>query len=207
MQQLESARRRAGRVRRAAKLARFNGWTFGIAAAVGLEAGAIQAMVDKFPESRFSVTREGETPRQVAEGAGVVTSRADVHTVVTEHGAAELRGRSIRERVDALIAIADPKFQPELEQAVEDVHRLTEIPGLKIDGLMTMAPFVDDEAVLAGAFRGLRETLEGVSAVTDAVGAELSMGMTNDLEIAIREGSTMVRIGTALFGPRVRGPQ
>jgi acyl-CoA hydrolase len=61
---------------------------------------------------------------RLAEGAGVVTSRADVHTVVTEHGVADLWGRSIRERVEALIRIADPKFQPELEQAVEDVRSM-----------------------------------------------------------------------------------
>lgn len=59
---------------------------------------------------------------RLAEGAGVVTSRADVHTVVTEHGVAELYGRSIRERVEALIELADPKFRPELKQAMSDVR-------------------------------------------------------------------------------------
>jgi pyridoxal phosphate enzyme (YggS family) len=88
--------------------------------------------------------------------------------------------------------------------AVEEVHRMAELPGLDVGGLMTMAPFVDDEAVLSAAFGCLRETLEAVRAVAPGVGAELSMGMTNDLEIAIREGSTVVRIGTALFGERVR---
>ena len=85
---------------------------------------------------------------------------------------------------------------------VEQIHRLSELPGLRVEGLMTMAPFVDDEAVLAASFAGLRDVLERVRRATDAVGPELSMGMTNDLEIAIREGSTMVRIGTALFGER-----
>jgi pyridoxal phosphate enzyme (YggS family) len=90
------------------------------------------------------------------------------------------------------------------EDAVEQIHRIAELPGLSVKGLMTMAPFVDDEAVLAGAFQGLRKILEQLHAVTDVVGPELSMGMTNDLEVAIREGSTMVRIGTALFGERPR---
>ena len=49
-------------------------------------------------------------------GAGVVTSRADVHYVVTEHGIASLHGRTLRQRAEALIAIADPRFQPELEE-------------------------------------------------------------------------------------------
>ena len=92
----------------------------------------------------------------------------------------------------------------EVGTAVEEIHRLSELPGLRVDGLMTMAPFVDDEAVLSKAFAGLRRLSERLGAVTDRVGAELSMGMTNDLEVAIREGSTMVRIGTALFGERVR---
>jgi pyridoxal phosphate enzyme (YggS family) len=88
------------------------------------------------------------------------------------------------------------------EEAVDRIHELTELPGLRIEGLMTMAPFIDDERVLAQAFAGLRSLLERLHGVTDAIGAQLSMGMTNDLEIAIREGSTMVRIGTALFGER-----
>ena len=59
---------------------------------------------------------------RLAEGAGVVTSRADTHYVVTEHGVAELYGSSITERVRALIRIADPAFRDELEQAVRDVE-------------------------------------------------------------------------------------
>jgi pyridoxal phosphate enzyme (YggS family) len=90
----------------------------------------------------------------------------------------------------------------DVDAALEQIHRIAELPGLRVRGLMTMAPFVDDEAVLTEAFAGLRELLGRLRDVTDAVGPELSMGMTNDLEIAIREGSTMVRIGTALFGPR-----
>lgn len=88
--------------------------------------------------------------------------------------------------------------------AVEEIQRVAELPGLRVDGLMTMAPFVDDEAVLASAFARLRTLSERLRAATDRVGPTLSMGMTNDLDVAIREGSTMVRIGTALFGERAR---
>jgi acyl-CoA hydrolase len=55
-------------------------------------------------------------------GAGVVTSRADVHYVVTEHGVAYLHGKTLRERAEALIAIAEPKFQPELEDFAVHAH-------------------------------------------------------------------------------------
>jgi uncharacterized pyridoxal phosphate-containing UPF0001 family protein len=79
---------------------------------------------------------------------------------------------------------------------------MAELPGLRVTGLMTMAPFVEDEAVLTTAFASLRELSESLVAAIDGFGTELSMGMTNDLDVAIREGSTMVRVGTALFGPR-----
>jgi pyridoxal phosphate enzyme (YggS family) len=92
----------------------------------------------------------------------------------------------------------------DLARAVDDVLPLAELPGLEIDGLMTMAPFSAGEGVLSRAFGGLREVHEQLRTQSGRIGPELSMGMTNDLEIAIREGSTMVRIGTALFGPRTQ---
>ncbi len=75
-----------------------------------------------------STARKGETSRIVPflkKGAGVVTSRADVHYVVTEHGIANLFGKNLRERVEALLEIADPKFRDELELAAKDRRLLT----------------------------------------------------------------------------------
>jgi acyl-CoA hydrolase len=57
-------------------------------------------------------------------GAGVVTSRADVHYVVTEHGIAWLHGKSLRERAEALIAVADPRFQQDLQDFAVRSHYL-----------------------------------------------------------------------------------
>ncbi|HET9949326.1 MAG TPA: alanine racemase, partial [Longimicrobiales bacterium] len=90
-------------------------------------------------------------------------------------------------------------------EAVERVLEVAELPGLRVEGLMTMAPFVDDESVLRSCFAALREIRERAAASSERVGPELSMGMTNDFEIAVEEGSTMVRVGTALFGPRPGG--
>lgn len=96
----------------------------------------------------------------------------------------------------------DSKGGFEGQGALERVHEAVELPGLDVRGLMTMAPYTDDEKVLTETFRRLREMSETLRELTDRVGPELSMGMTNDMEIAIREGSTLVRIGTALFGER-----
>lgn len=70
-----------------------------------------------------STAKDGRLSRIVPflkQGAGVVTSRADVHYVVTEHGVANLFGKNLRERAEALIGIADPSFQAELEAAAKE---------------------------------------------------------------------------------------
>jgi len=70
-----------------------------------------------------STAKSGKMSRIVPflkQGAGVVTSRADVHYVVTEHGAANLFGKNLRERAEALIGIADPRFQEELARAAKE---------------------------------------------------------------------------------------
>jgi PLP dependent protein len=116
--------------------------------------------------------------------------------------AGERRGEPVSVLVQVNTSGEEAKGGLEGAHLVEEIHELAESPWLNVLGLMTMAPFVEDERVLTGALGGLRELSERVRSVTDRVGPELSMGMTNDLEIAIREGSTMVRIGTALFGER-----
>ena len=90
------------------------------------------------------------------------------------------------------------------DQALDAIHEVLGLPGMEVRGLMTLAPFVDEERVLRRAFVGLRRIHEEASRIPGYRGRELSMGMTNDFELAVEEGSTMVRIGTALFGERPR---
>ena len=81
----------------------------------------------------------------------------------------------------------------ETEAAVKEIKQL---PNLKAMGLMTVAPFVADPEEVRPVFRKLRE-------LRDSLGLEhLSMGMTDDFEVAIEEGATMLRIGRAIFGER-----
>ena len=79
----------------------------------------------------------------------------------------------------------------------------TTCPPLRIDGLMTIASFTGDEATLRAEFQTLRRLRDELRAgVPGHPCRELSMGMTNDYEIAIEEGATIVRVGRALFGER-----
>jgi PLP dependent protein len=82
-----------------------------------------------------------------------------------------------------------------------EAERLASMPGVVVRGVMTMAPLDADEGVLRRVFAGARDAL-AVLAEVGHPATELSMGMSNDYEIAVEEGATMVRLGTVLFGPR-----
>ena len=80
-------------------------------------------------------------------------------------------------------------------------ERLAGLAGLRVRGVMTMAPLDADESTLRTVFAGARDARTALCAAGhDAT--ELSMGMSNDYEIAVEEGATMVRLGTILFGAR-----
>jgi len=85
---------------------------------------------------------------------------------------------------------------------VEDIQMIHDSMNLDVRGLMTMAPWAADPAVLRSTFLGLRTFRDFLEEklLTDL--PELSMGMTDDYEIAIEEGATIVRVGRAIFGPR-----
>lgn len=87
------------------------------------------------------------------------------------------------------------EMEAALESALEAKH-------LRIDGLMTIAPLAEDPSIAKSAFDKLRELRDHLSANYKLPLAELSMGMTGDLEIAIAAESTQIRVGTALYGER-----
>lgn len=92
-------------------------------------------------------------------------------------------------------------FTPaELQQTAS---QLLALPGIRIQGLMTMAPLEAEPAATRPVFRGLRELRDQLAAQHPGpYWQQLSMGMTNDFTVAIEEGATLVRIGSAIFGER-----
>lgn len=89
--------------------------------------------------------------------------------------------------------------------ALELAVAMRGMKNLDLKGLMTMAPFTDDRELIRGTFRSARKLLDDINRAMNTELIELSMGMSSDFRIAVEEGATMVRIGTALFGERDAG--
>lgn len=98
----------------------------------------------------------------------------------------------------------ESKFGIHPDNAVEFVKRIAELTTLKVKGLMTIGLFSGETEKVRACFRLLGDIRQDVidAAIPDVEMKELSMGMSGDLEIAIQEGATIVRVGTAVFGQR-----
>ena len=99
------------------------------------------------------------------------------------------------------------KFGMTPDATPEIIARIaSELPGVQVQGLMTMAPHAEDAEAARPFFRKLRELRDRIRQEQKGVSLEhLSMGMSGDYPVAVEEGSTMIRIGTGLFGARRRG--
>jgi pyridoxal phosphate enzyme (YggS family) len=117
---------------------------------------------------------------------------------------AETAGRMIDVLVQVNVAGEESKFGIRPEEAPGFVKEVSRMGNIRVKGLMTIAPLADDPEDVRWVFEGLgklridisRENIDNVDMTC------LSMGMSNDFEVAVEEGSNMVRIGTALFGKR-----
>lgn len=117
-----------------------------------------------------------------------------------------------RERLEVLIQVdlagETTKGGARVDELPAIVETLKGCERLRLKGLMTLPPFYDDVELVRPYFRRLRELRDGLRAseAFDEGAGELSMGMSHDYEVAIEEGATLVRVGTALFGERSRVP-
>lgn len=116
---------------------------------------------------------------------------------------AEAAGAEARVLVQVNAAKEESKSGFEPEALIRTLSDICALPGLRVEGLMTMAPFTSDESVLRATFSRVRELREEAEQSVEGFHpVHLSMGMSNDYELAVEEGSTLVRLGTVLFGER-----
>jgi len=118
------------------------------------------------------------------------------------------RAESVGKTVDVLVQVnvsgEKSKFGVSVDDAYGLVREISFMPNIRVKGLMTMAPYAENPESVRYVFSKLRDlSIDIGKEKFDNSNMEiLSMGMSNDFEIAIEEGANMVRIGTALFGSR-----
>ncbi len=113
-------------------------------------------------------------------------------------------GRVMDVLVQVNVADEDTKFGISPAETRDFIDAVRQLPGLKIKGLMTIGPYVEEPEEVRPVFRKLRMLAEELKTI-GLPGVEmnhLSMGMSNDYIIAVEEGATLLRLGSALFGPR-----
>jgi hypothetical protein len=120
---------------------------------------------------------------------------------VCDHGMS--RGRAVDALVQVNVAGEGTKGGYAPRDLPAEAERLAGMSGVRVCGVMVMAPLDADESVLRRVFVGAREARELLESAGHPA-FELSMGMSNDFEIAVEEGATMIRLGTVLFGARTR---
>ena len=106
--------------------------------------------------------------------------------------------------VEVNVAEEDSKFGLKVNEVLSIIEEISKFPHIRIKGLMTIAPYVENPEENRPIFARLRKLSVDIAEKNiDNVSVEiLSMGMTNDYEVAIEEGATMVRVGTGIFGER-----
>ena len=134
-----------------------------------------------------------------------------IHSVDSYHLAEAIEAESAKKNVISHILIEVNVAQEESkygiceEDTLELVSEVSKLPHIKIDGLMTIAPFVKNPEDNRKIFSKLHKLAVDIAAknIDNVSMSALSMGMTNDYEVAVEEGATYVRVGTAIFGSRV----
>jgi len=140
----------------------------------------------------------------------IVDNVAMIHSVDSVRLAEEISKEAVKKNVavDILVEVNVAKEESKFGLYTEDVRQFVEqiskLPGINIKGLMTSAPFVDNPEDNRQYFKKLKDLSVDINAKNiDNVHMDfLSMGMTNDYVVAVEEGATHVRVGTAIFGHR-----
>lgn len=133
-----------------------------------------------------------------------------IHSVDSVRLAAEISKEAVKKNVEADILVEvnvgmeENKFGITVESAYENIKEMATFPGIHIKGLMTSAPYVSNPEDNRKYFRQLKQLSVDIQSknIDNVDMGILSMGMTNDYVVAVEEGATIVRVGTAIFGAR-----
>ena len=170
----------------------------------------VQEIMDKYPQLPSDIRWHMIGHLQRNKVKYIVGQVALIHSVDSYRLAEEINIQAKKKNiivpilVEVNIAHEESKFGISEEDAIQLVEEIAELENVRIKGLMTIAPYVENAEDNRLYFRKIKDLSVDIAAKNiDNVSMEiLSMGMTGDYEVAIEEGTTMVRVGTGIFGAR-----
>lgn len=170
----------------------------------------VQEMVDKYEKVSTPVNWHLIGHLQTNKVKYIVDKACLIHSVDSFNLAKTIEKEAVKRNVTANILIEvnvaeeETKFGVRCEEVLPLIEQIKGLPHVKVKGLMTIAPFVENPEDNRVYFRTLRDlSLDIASKNIDNIDMSvLSMGMTNDYVVAVEEGATLVRVGTGIFGAR-----
>lgn len=170
----------------------------------------VQEIMDKYPQMPEDVKWHMIGHLQRNKVKYIVDKAAMIHSVDSLRLAETIQTEAAKHQVsvpillEVNVAEEDSKFGLSVRDTLPLAEQISTFPNLQIEGLMTIAPFVEDPEENRWVFRELKKLSVDINEknIDNVNMCVLSMGMTGDYEVAIEEGSTMVRVGTGIFGSR-----
>lgn len=147
--------------------------------------------------------------KYIVDKAALIHSVDSLRLAETISMEAQKKNVTVPVLIEVNVAQEESKFGTACEETLDLIEEAAKLPNIRIEGLMTIAPFVDDQEENRPVFRKLKQlSVDIMEKNINNVNVNiLSMGMTNDYEVAIEEGATMVRVGTGIFGERDYSPK
>ncbi len=172
-----------------------------------------QELKDKYPQLPADIRWHMIGHLQTNKVKYIIDKACMIHSIDTIHLAEAVNAEAAKRAlvmpvlIEVNIAKEESKFGIMPEDAEAFVRQAGVLPNIRIEGLMTIAPFTDNPEDNRVYFRNLKKLCVDINAknIDNVSMHNLSMGMTGDFEVAIEEGATMVRVGTGIFGERFYG--
>lgn len=170
----------------------------------------VQELLDKIPQMPSDIRWHMIGHLQRNKVKYIVDKVYLIHSVDSLRLAEEIskeavkKGITVKILVEVNVAAEESKFGSSLDEAMILVEEISKLPGIQIEGLMTIAPFVENPEDNRLIFQTLKQLSVDIAAknIDNVNMSVLSMGMTGDYTVAVEEGATYVRVGTGIFGER-----
>lgn len=170
----------------------------------------VQELMDKIPELPSDIRWHMIGHLQRNKVKYIVDKVYMIHSVDSLRLAEEISKEAVKKQVvvriliEVNVAEEDSKFGTTVAETVSLVEDIAKLPGIRIEGLMTIAPYVENAEENRLYFRKLKQLSVDIGGknIDNVSMSVLSMGMTGDYSIAVEEGATCVRVGTGIFGQR-----